>query len=94
MFNKKQKDPSQLQDAIARAYSELEKKAVGTTEYNNVLDQIAKLHKMQEAEKPDQVSMETAATIAANLVGILLIIRHEHVNVITSRALDRVTKLR
>jgi len=45
-------------------------------------------------ETPDRVSYDTMVATAANLVGIALIIRHEHVNVITSKAMSFVPKLK
>jgi hypothetical protein len=38
--------------------------------------------------KKTSVSKDTLATVGANLIGILMVIKHEHVNVITSRAMN------
>lgn len=65
-----------------------------STEYCTILANAERLHKMMETQTPSPVSRDTIATVAANLVGILLIIRHEDVNVITSKALGFVTRLR
>lgn len=86
--------PSPLQDAYTKALSELDKTQTGSEEYATILESVIKLHKMLEEDKPDQVSMDTAAVIAANILGILLIIRHEHVNVITSKAMGQVMRPR
>lgn len=88
------KSPSQLETAIARAFAQLESHEVGSDEYSATLEHISKLHKMREDEKSHRVSADTAAVIGANLAGILLILRHEHVNVITSRAMNLVMKPR
>lgn len=88
------KDPTETQKALTKALRELDAQQVGSDEYATVLESVVKLHKIAEEEKPDQVSMDTAALIAANILGILLIIRHEHVNVITSKAMGQVTRLR
>lgn len=91
MFKAKQpKTP--LQDAFDRALRKLDEHEVGSDEYNAVLEEVNKLHKMLVEDRPDQVSMDTAAVIAANILGILLIIRHEHVNVIASKAMERVLR--
>jgi hypothetical protein len=63
-------------------------------EYAKIVDQIAKLHEMKEIEKPSRVSYDTWALIGANLAGILLIIRHENTNVITSKAMSLLVKPR
>lgn len=90
---KRTKSPNHLETAIARAHKKLDEHEVGSPEYVKVVDQIVKLNQMKN-ENSNQISSDTLATIGANLVGILLIIRHEHVNVITSRALNMVTKTR
>jgi hypothetical protein len=88
------KEPSQLDIALNRAYAALSNLQETDEKYAAILDQIVKLHKMKNDERTLQVSPDTWATIGANLAGILLIIRHEHVNVITSRAMNLVTKLK
>ena len=86
------KEPTQLDDAIDKAYRDLDSHPVGTEKYVQTLDAIVKLHKMKEDEKPSEVDKNTALTVGANILGILLIIRHEHVNVITSRAMSALIK--
>ena len=48
--------------------------------------------KKKELENHGRLSKETIAVIAANLVGIVLIIGHERLNVITSKALSFIMK--
>ncbi len=81
------KEPSQLDIALNSAYAALSNLQETDEKYATILDQIVKLHKMKNDERTSQVSPDTWATI-------LLIIRHEHVNVITSRAMNLVTKLK
>jgi hypothetical protein len=50
--------------------------------------------KLQDLEKPDRVSKETWAVISANLAGIVMIIAHERVNVIASKALSFIMRAR
>jgi hypothetical protein len=88
------KKPTALETALDRALETLSEKTVGTDEYVRTLEAVTELHKMKEAEKPSQVSPDTMLLVGANLVGILLIIRHEHVNVITSRAMNTLIKPR
>ena len=47
---------------------------------------------MMDKEKPSSVSKDAMLTVGANLLGIVLIIKHEHVNVITSKALGLVIR--
>lgn len=82
--------PSLLEKQIDRALADLDTHAIDSEEYGEILDRLSKLHDLQE--KPDRVTRDTLALVGANLLGILLIIRHEHVNVITSRAMGVLQK--
>lgn len=86
--------PSLIQLALDRAIREMSRHEVGTVEYAKRLDLVVKLHKMKEEEKPSFVSKDTWAVIGANLLGIFMIIQHEHVNVVASKALGLVMKPR
>lgn len=89
------KSETHLDREIARATSELENHPVMSEEYGAVMERIVRLTKMKEAEKPSrQISADTVILAATNIVGILLIIRHENVNVITSKAMGHVMKTR
>ena len=88
------KEPTMLDDAIEKAYRDMNNHPVGSEKYVQTLDSIVKLHKMKEEEKPSEVDKNTVLLVGANLLSILMIIRHEHVNVITSRAMNLVIKPR
>lgn len=90
MFGTKENTP--LEDAIARVQSYLKGQEIDSDNYAKALKHLAELHKMKEAEKPSRVSPDTIITVAANIAGILLIIRHEHVNVISSKAMNTLMK--
>jgi len=94
LFNSKLRPKTKLEEALDRAYAKLENLDIDSKEYRDCLDHIAKLHKMKEDEKPDSVSKDTVALIAANLLGIFMIIHHERVDIITSKALPFVVKPR
>lgn len=86
------KTQTRLDAAIDRAFNALENQEVTSEDYSTVLDRVATLHDIKQSEKPDRVSMDTVAVTVANLLGIVLILRHEDVNVITSRAMNLVMK--
>jgi|RhiMethySRZTD1v2_1073278.scaffolds.fasta_scaffold01002_22 hypothetical protein len=89
------REPTPLELEIDRAVRELKNHAIGSQEYTQTLDAIVKLHRMKEEEKPESVSRDTMAAIVANFVGMIMVIRHEHLgNVITSRAWNMVTRIR
>lgn len=92
MFNRKLRPKTDLEKAHDRALTELDAKEVTSEEYGTILDRAAKLHKMKEEENPDSISKETLLRVGANLLGILLIIHHERVNIVTSKALPFVQK--
>ena len=85
MFRKK--DKSSLELAIDRAFTQMYIHDVGSEEYLKRLDVVTKLHKLKEDEKTSNVSKDTLVLAGANLLGIFMIIKHENVNVITSKAI-------
>jgi len=88
------REPQLLELETDKAIRELSNHAIGSEEYVKALDQVIKLHRLKEDEKPSPVSKDTLVLVGANLLGIILIIRHEHVNVITSRAMNVLIKPR
>jgi hypothetical protein len=81
------RDSSPLELAFDRAVRDLKNHDILSEEYARKLDVAIKLHKMISEEKSSNVSKDVMASIGANLLGIFMIIKHEHVNIITSRAL-------
>jgi hypothetical protein len=79
-----------VDDEITRAVKALHDKDMTDEKYGVILHRLETLHKMRQDEKPDQLSSDTLALVTANLIGILLIIRHEHVNVISSKAMSMI----
>lgn len=92
MFRRKEKSP--LDQLIAKAARELMLTQTNSTEFKAGVDQLAKLHVMRETESRNRVSPDVTATIIANLAGILLIISHERINVINSKAMGLLAHLR
>lgn len=84
--------PIMLETQIERTLHKLNELEVGSEEYVKTLDLLSRLYKMKAEEKPDRVSKDTMAIVVANILGILIIVRHEHLNVITSRAMNMVMK--
>lgn len=93
MFRKKELN-TPLDAAIATAFIELAEHEVSSDEYDEVLNRLSKLYELKENTTPRRVSPDTWVMAAANLTGILLVIRHEHLNVITSRAMGMLPKLK
>jgi|JI9StandDraft_1071089.scaffolds.fasta_scaffold441265_2 methylthioribose-1-phosphate isomerase len=91
MFTKSNQTTSDLDKALDSAYTMLHNTEEDTELYAQILDQIVKLNKMKN-ENSSSVSKDTLALIGANLAGILLIITHEHTNVIATKAMSLVVK--
>lgn len=87
MFPKKK---TYVDNEISRLVLELKDNQVESDEYGAILDHLGKLQKIRQEEKPDPIHTDTIATIAANLIGILMILQHENLNIITSKALSLV----
>lgn len=82
------------------AFDDLVFKAIAETSLYEVTDEsyiIAKKHLielMKLREKPQRITPDALLAAGVNLAGILAILHHERVNVIASKALSFVTKLR
>lgn len=94
MFAKKIPKPTRLDMAIDALLTQITDTPCDTAEYAKMVDQLTKLYKLKEIDTPKRVSQDTLYIIAANLIGIVLILSYERTNVLTSRAIAFVTKLR
>ncbi|HMS83605.1 MAG TPA: hypothetical protein PKD12_08145 [Nitrospira sp.] len=88
------RDQTKLQLSIDLAHVKLQALDPISKEYDLVLDQLIKLHKMQDADRPKSISPDVLVSAATNLLGILLIINHERTGIVTSKALSFVPKTR
>lgn len=61
-------------------------------EYEVITDQLSRLHEAKSRDADNQVSMDTLAIIAGNLLGIGLILNYEKANIITTKALGFIIK--
>lgn len=91
MFEREQ---SPLEHAIDLAIRDLNRHVIGSEDYVRTLDALVKLHKMKSEERSSVVSKDTLLIVGGNLLGIFMILKHEHVNVITSRAVGLLLKPR
>lgn len=83
-----------LEEEYIRTLAVLSMHQADSQEYAKLLRSAERLHAMMDVKKPSSVSRETLITVGANILGILLIIKHEDVNVITSKALGFVIRPR
>lgn len=73
---------------IHRTVTAMKDLAIDSKEYATTVEQLSKLQKIRQEEKPDTLSADVALQAVASLIGIALIIRHEELNVITTKALS------
>lgn len=91
---KKQHEPTEIDLAINRILERMQYVDPESDEYGTLVARLDRLHSMKIAEKNDRskVSYDAMLTAGASILGILLIIGHERLNVITTKALGFVTK--
>lgn len=65
-----------------------------TDEYKQTLDRIVVLQKLNFETKRKPISYDTLAIVGANILGILLILNHEELNPITSKAVGFLLRAR
>jgi hypothetical protein len=83
-----------LEDELELTLRVLKTQVTGSDEYVKTFNYVEQLHKMIDPQHPSVISKETLLNVGANLLGIILILKHEHVNVITSKALSFVPRLK
>lgn len=94
MFTWKKSEITSLDETIEGLYTLLGAYEPHSEKYPKIVDQIVTLENLRNQIGSDKVSADVKATIIANLIGILVIVKHEQVGIVTSKALSFVTKLR
>lgn len=95
MFLKKTKEPTPLDIAIEDVFSTLRGLDESEDEYAKAVDQLVKLMKLKKEIEPSwQPSPDALLAALANVTGILLILNHERLHVIATRAIGFIGKLR
>lgn len=91
MFAKRKDETSPLDEVIQDAIKWLDP---NSDDYMKSIEALERLYKLKKQESESRVSPDTKAMIAANLAGIILILIYERANVMTSKALNFVMKMR
>lgn len=95
MFNKKTKETNAgINLVIQAATSELLNHKPDSDEYKKIVDQLERLNKIAASTGSEKVSKDGLIAVVGNLAGIGLILSHERLHVITSKALGFVIKSR
>ena len=99
MFTRK---PSSNKDGLTKAIDSLLEEMSALSgddpEYAKMADQLTKLYALKEVdhkvESNMRINLDTLAVVGANLAGILMIVGYERENVMTSKALSLLMKLK
>lgn len=83
---------SLLDDAITRVLRDLSHHPVGSQEYVKTLGILSQLEKMKENNTPPSISKDTLAIVGANILGIFMILMHEHLHPISTKAIGLLLK--
>jgi hypothetical protein len=94
MYHIKPVKKTALDDVIDTAIRELSNHEIHTKEYATALERLTELYALKSQEKTDRISKDTLALVLGNLAGILMIVKHEELNVVTSKALSFVGKIK
>lgn len=93
MFQKPESDAG-LEAAINRVLLAMQEHSPDSDEYETLLSRLTDLNAIKATHAKNALSKDTLATIAANIAGILLILQYERVNIVGTKALSFVQKLR
>ena len=88
------KAPTALDNEIRRIEGDLAFETPGSKEYKKLLAQLETLQNLNEKPKKFEVSGDTLVLAGINLLGIVMILKHENLHVISTKALGFVSKLR
>ena len=95
MFLEKQEpEKTQLDLAIEGVFSEMAGYDADSKEYKKMVARLTELYAIKASNAPDRVSKETMTIVLGNVLGIVLILHYEKLNVVTSKALNFLFKLR
>jgi len=83
---------SDFDEEIKRVLAELKETDLGTEEYAERLAYLKRLNKLRSDEQRNRLSPDTIAIVAANVLGILIVVGYEQGNVIASKALALVLR--
>lgn len=68
--------------------------ALKMAETSASLEEIVKIRSLDKEDRPLRVTPDTLALVAGNLLGIIMIVGHERMHIVSSKALGFLGKLR
>lgn len=94
MFIKRQHTESQFDNLITKVASEMMDRPADSQEFEDQLAYLEKLANMRKDHPSSRVSPDTMAVVLGNLLGVVMILQHERIHVVTSKAVAFLPKLR
>jgi hypothetical protein len=95
-LKRKEHELTDLENAITLLVAQIADGQGETDEYTAMAGNLKTLMEARQIESDvdskHDISVETIATVTANLVGIIMILNYERVNIVTSKALSFVIK--
>jgi len=90
----KWREKNRLDKAIDEVLSDMDGFTSDQDEYAKMVEHLETLHKLRQAEKPKPPQWDTVLVTVGNLVGIGVIVKYEQMNVIVSKGMDFLKKLK
>ena len=94
MFRKKPHIKTDLEKARDEALLWLPTFPPNSDEYRAIMARIDELSRIIAAERPEKLSPNTTAMVAANLAIAVIVVGYERANIVFSKALNFMMKLR
>jgi len=94
MFKSTAHNKEGLEEAINTVLKEMSSVGADSPQYEKLVEQLDKLYKIRDTQLPDRVSMDTLAAVLGNLAGLVLVLKHEQVAIITSKAFGMIGRIR
>lgn len=92
MTNRSSDKPASLQELIELVQTQMLLEGADSEKFREMNDQLERLYAMKKSNRSSRVSPDALVAVAGNLLGIGLILQHERLHVVTSKALSFVMK--
>ena len=88
---KKKENPFDSQ--LRAAMLDLQQYETDSDEYQRQLDIVDRLIKIRQGEQPDRITRNTMLIVAANLVGLVVVVAADRVHVLSQKGFQSIMKL-
>lgn len=84
--------PASLQELIDLVQTQMLMEGADSEKFTEMADELERLYAMKKSNNTSRVSPDALVAVAGNILGIGLILQHERLHVVTSKALSFVMK--